>query len=381
MTTAPLSHGPVGIGVIGAGMISDTYLDNLTRFPDVRVVHVGDLDPERARQRAEQHGVPRFGTPDDVLAEPEVELVVNLTIPAAHAAVSSAALTAGKHVWSEKPIGIERESAKALIEQADAAGLLLGVAPDTVLGPAFQTARRVIESGAIGDLMAAQTVLQYAGPDLFHPSPEFLFAPGGGPVFDVGPYILTELVLLFGPVVRVSAVAPPARPQRTILVGDRAGETFPVGVPTHVSALLEFASGAVSQTLLSFETPVSRQGIFEVHGTTASLQLGDHNLFTDNVLISQAVTASSKLRDQPVWDEIAPQGVDVGRGVGALDMARAIRAGGQPLASGRLAYHVLDIMASIDDAIREHRTVELTSATDPVPVLPEDFDPYASTLG
>jgi predicted dehydrogenase len=181
------ASGPVGVGFIGAGMISDTYLENLTSFPDVRVVILGDLDQQRAQAQAEKYDVPQWGSSDDVLTHPDVEIVVNPTIPAAHAEVASRAIAAGKHVWSEKPISVDRASGRALLEQAESAGLLVGVAPDTVLGPGVQTARRAIANGDIGVPLSAQTVMQYPGPDIFHPNPEFLFAKGAGPLFDIGP--------------------------------------------------------------------------------------------------------------------------------------------------------------------------------------------------
>src|SRR3712207_1526801 len=190
--------GPVGVGFIGTGMISNTYLDNLTKFPDITVVILGDLNAERARSQAEKHGIPQWGSADDVLAHPDVEVVVNLTIPAAHAEVAGRAISAGKHVWSEKPISVDRASGRALLEQAEAAGVLLGVAPDTVLGPGVQTARRAIANGDIGEPLSAQTIMQYVGPDIFHPDPEFLFAKGAGPLFDMGPYYLTTLIHVFG---------------------------------------------------------------------------------------------------------------------------------------------------------------------------------------
>ena len=240
--------GPVGIGVIGAGMISDTYLENLTSFPDVRVLIVGDLDPARAQAQAEKYEVPESGDSDAVLSHTDVELVVNLTIPAVHAQVSSQAIAAGKHVWSEKPISVDRDSGRALLKSADSAGLLVGVAPDTVLGQGVQTARRAIARGDIGEPLSAQTVMQYPGPDIFHPNPEFLFAKGAGPLFDIGPYYLTALVHVFGPLARVAAVGSRSRPTRTVQVGDRKGTTFPVEVPTHVSTIAQFASGGVSQS-------------------------------------------------------------------------------------------------------------------------------------
>ena len=189
----------VGVGLIGSGVISDTYLENLRSFPDVEVVNVGGLDVGRARARAEKHGVPRWGTADDVLADPEVQVVVNLTTPAAHVEVSAAAIAAGKHVWTEKPIGLERDGVDALLRSAEAAGLRVGSAPDTVLGPGFQTAKRAIESGVIGAPLFAHTSCQSQGPDLWHPGPQFLFSRGAGPLLDMGPYYFTALDSLLGP--------------------------------------------------------------------------------------------------------------------------------------------------------------------------------------
>ncbi|MFC8066713.1 Gfo/Idh/MocA family protein [Streptomyces sp. NPDC057293] len=193
------TRGPVGVGLIGAGNISGQYLRSLTSFPDLKVHIVGDLDTDRARAQADEYSVPRSGTAADVLAHDDVEIVVNLTLPAAHADVSSRALSAGKHVWSEKPLAIDRDSAHSVLDQAATAGLRVGVAPDTVLGPAVQTARRALARGDIGRPLSAQTVMQYAGPDAWHPSPEFLFAKGAGPLFDMGPYYITTLLNLFGP--------------------------------------------------------------------------------------------------------------------------------------------------------------------------------------
>jgi predicted dehydrogenase len=371
--------GPVGVGLIGAGMISDAYLTNLTSFPDLRVVIVGDLDPERARARAEQHGVARSGTAADVLADPDVELVVNLTIPAAHAEVSAAAIAAGRHVWSEKPIGIDRESSRGLLADAAAAGLLVGVAPDTVLGPGLQTARRAIERGDIGVPLSAQTTFQWPGPDLFHPDPEFLFAAGAGPLFDIGPYYLTALAHIFGPFASVAAVGSRSRATRRIQVGDRAGTEFAVVAPTHVAAIARFAGGAVSQSVLSFDSPLARMGVFEVTGTEGTLVVPDPNRFAGSVRITRPVTMAT-VRDEPEWLDVPVAEETFGRGTGALDLARCIRGGGTPVASGELGYHILDTMVAIEESITSGRTVDVASTAAPVPLLPEDWDPYAATL-
>ncbi len=280
--------GPVGVGFIGTGMISNTYLENLARFPDIDVIILGDLDVEAARARAEQHGVRQWGTADDVLNHPDVEVVVNLTIPAVHAEVASKAIAAGKHVWTEKPISVDRQSGHDLLVQAEEAGLLVGIAPDTVLGPGMQTARRAIARGDIGQPLSAQTVMQYIGPDIFHPNPQFLFSPGAGPLFDIGPYYLTALIQLFGSVASVAAVGSRARATRTIQAGDRVGTVFDVQVPTHVSAIARFVDGAVSQSVFSFDSPLTRMGYVEVTGTDGTMIIPDPNLFTGDVKITRA---------------------------------------------------------------------------------------------
>lgn len=370
--------GPVGIGLIGAGMISDTYLSNLTSFPDVRVLIVGDINPVRAESQARKHHVEGWGTSEDVFSHPDVELVVNLTIPAAHIEVASAALAAGKHVWSEKPLGVERFGARKLLQDAATADLLVGVAPDTAYGPGLQTARRVIERGSIGTPLSAQTVIQYPGPQMFHPNPEFLFAAGAGPLYDIGPYYLTALVHLFGPVASVAAVGSKSTPTRTIAVGDRAGTVFPVTAYTHVGMVANFAGGAISQSVFSFESPLSRIQ-FEVTGTEGTLSLPDPNMLTGPVKITRPATMTT-MHDEPEWISVPVADETFSRGAGALDLARCIRHGGTPMASGSLGYHVLDIMVSTQESVEQRRMVELTTTTGPVPMLPKGWNPYESTL-
>lgn len=379
-SSADRGSGPVGVGFIGTGMISDTYLEHLTRFADTRVVILGDQDPERARDRAVAHGVPLAGTAADVLAHPDVELVVNLTIPAVHAEVSTAAIAAGKHVWSEKPISTDRASAQLLLDQAHAAGLLVGVAPDTVLGPGLQTARRLIDAGAIGTPLAAQTTIQYPGPDLFHPNPEFLFTEGAGPLYDVGPYFLTALVHLFGPFSRVAGVGTTGRATRTIKTGDRAGTEFGVSVPTHVSVVSQFTDGGIAQSLFSFESALSKPGVVEITGTEGTMIIPDPNFFTGDIKITRPASTLDQLSKDPVWETLPAAGVVAGRGIGALDMARCIRTNGQPLASGELAYHVLDTMIAIDESITQGRTVDVVSTVDRLPLVEESWDPFEATL-
>ncbi len=366
-----MSEGPVRVAVVGAGNISSQYLDNLTRFPDIEVVAIADLDVARAAEAAAAYGVPVSGPVADVLARPEVELVVNLTIPAAHAAVATAALTAGKHVYGEKPLAMDPASARAVLAEAATRGLRVGNAPDTFLGAGIQTALRAVEAGLIGTPVAATSAFQSAGPERWHPSPEFLFAEGAGPLFDMGPYYLTALVALLGPVATVAATARKARETRVIGSGPKAGTSFPVEVPTHVSALLEFAGGSAATSTFSFDSPHGSNKI-EIIGTEAALALPDPNNFTGPLLIRSATDTE--------WRELPTEGTAVGRGIGVLDLARALRAGTPHRASGDLALHVLDIMAAII-ASAEHGVFQpVTSAADKTEPLPTAWDPFEATV-
>jgi predicted dehydrogenase len=364
--------GPVGVGIIGAGTISDTYLTNLTGFPDVQVQAVADLDVERAADQAAKHGVPRSGTVAELLADPAVELVVNLTIPAAHVEVGLAALEAGKHVWSEKPLALDRQNARKLLDRAGERGLRVACAPDTVLGAGLQTARRAVDVGRIGEPRTALALFQTPGPESWHPAPEFLFQAGGGPLLDMGPYYLTGLVQLLGPIRKVTGAGGQARETRVIGSGPRAGTEFAVTVPTTVTALVEFARGGSAQVVLSFDSALRRAGFLEVTGTLGTAVLPDPNRFDGPTLLH--------LLDQSEPEELAPQGHTASRGTGALELARAIRAGVPERASGELAYHVLDAMLAIEESIIRGRSVDVTSTVEVPPALADDWDPHASTL-
>lgn len=371
---------PIGVGFIGVGVISDTYLENLNSFPDVEVLILGDLDLDRARSQAEKHGVPAHGSAQDVLDHPGVQVVVNLTIPAVHAEVSSAAIAAGKHVWTEKPLGLDRESTAALLQQAEAAGLRVGCAPDTVLGAGVQTAKRAILDGVIGRPLFAQTSMQWQGPEVFHPNPGFLFAKGAGPLLDMGPYYFTTLVSLFGTVDKVAAVGLKAREERTIQVGEKAGTTFPVEVPSTISVLTQFEGGQTGTSLLSFDSPLARQGIVEIHGTEGSLVVPDPNMFEGRIAYVKPFETFGERPPEQEWIEIPQQGPATGRGLGLLDMVRAIHEDRQHVASGEVGYHVLDVMLSAEESAASGEFVTVQSSVAEVPPVPADFDPFASTL-
>ncbi|MEI5100854.1 Gfo/Idh/MocA family oxidoreductase [Streptomyces sp. PmtG] len=377
-----MSTGPVGVAVVGAGVISAEYLRTLGRCPDVRLVAVADLDLERAAAAAGAHGIPLSGDVPTVLAEPDVELVVNLTVPAAHARVAEAALRAGKHVYGEKPLTPAPAEAEKLLAAAAERGLLVGGAPDTFLGAGLQSALRAIRAGHIGEPVAATTAVQSLGPESWHPDPAFFYQPGAGPLFDLGPYYLTSLVALFGGVARVAATAARARARRTVGSGAKAGQSFPVDVPTHVSALLSFASGASANATFSFDSSLPRVR-FEVTGTEGTLAVPDPNTFGGPL----------RLRPNGVdaWRELPVHGRTDGRGLGVVDMARAIRAGtrvgggargltGTHRASGALALHVLHAMTAIAESAHRSAFTPLPTQVVPPAPLPEDWDPTAVTL-
>ena len=373
---------PVGVGIIGAGNISDQYLKNLTTFPDLRVLAIGDLLEDRAREQAAKYGVPTGGGIDVVLDHPDIEIVINLTIPAAHVAVSESIIAAGKHVWSEKPIGVDRESSLGLLEKADAAGLRVGVAPDTVLGPGVQTAKRAIARGDIGRPLFAQTTLQWQGPEIFHPNPSFLYARGGGPLLDMGPYYVSALIHVFGPVAAVAALGLKGTETRTVQVGPQAGEEFPVEIPSTVSVLLQFEEGGQAQSLYSTDSPLFRQGIVEITGTEGTLVIPDPNTFGGDLLITRPLTRVIIPPEPLVQDteDVPQEGILVGRGLGVLDMARSIRANRPHVATGRFGYHVLDTLLSIEESAQSRQFAPVASTVDEVGSLDADFDPFAATL-
>lgn len=355
----------MGVGVIGAGVISSQYLQNLTQYPDVEVLVVGDAVTERAARQAEAFGIGRSGSVAEVLRHDEVEVVLNLTPPQFHTAIGLDILAAGKHVWSEKPLALDRIEGRRLLAAAASAGLRTACAPDTFLGEGFQSALRLARSEQVGKAVRAFARFESRGPQIWHPDPEFLFQPGAGPLFDMGPYYLTALVQLFGSVTGVSALASSAHARRTIEKGPRAGTEFAVGVPTHVSALYEFAGGQTAEATFSFDSQF-RRFQFEAMCEEGLIQLPDPNLFSSGFTYHQADAAHAVSGSDRLF----------GRGVGVVDLVRSIREGVTELASGALAFHVLDIMASTAEAAAEGRRVVVESAAPPVRILPAGWSPF-----
>jgi len=363
---------PLGVAVVGCGTISDEYLRNLTAFPDIRVLCCADLDLERAKGQAAAYGVPAAGTLAQALSRDGVELAVNLTLPGAHAEVAAAAIAAGKHVWNEKPLTTDPATGRALLQQAERAGVRVGCAPDTVLGAGLQTARRLIQAGAIGTPQTGLALMQSPGPESWHPSPEFLFQPGAGPLFDLGPYYFSALAAVFGPASRVAAVGRQAVASRVIGSGPRAGTTFAVEVPTHVGTLVEYAGGAAASLLFSFDSPLPRPGFVEITGTEATMAFPDPNRFTGDIRIHR--------RGGDGWETHKAVGASAGRGLGVLDMARSLRAGQPHRASGELALHVLEVMVAVEASLGGTAFEPVDSGFMVPPPLPEDWDPYARTV-
>ena len=358
-----LNNGRLRVGVIGVGNISQQYFAEFPTLPNLTLVAVADLDVERAAAVAREQGVEPL-TVDALLADPDIDVVLNLTIPAAHSEVALRALDAGKHVYGEKPLALTTADAAPVLARAAELGLRVGSAPDTVLGTGIQTARALLDAGTIGAPVAAAVAWSAPGHELWHPAPGFYYQPGGGPLFDMGPYYLTSLVTFFGPVVRVSAAVTRSDRARTVATGLHAGTDIPVDVDTHVTAILEHVSGVISTVTVSFEVWETRVPLFEVYGTQGTIAVPDPNRFSDSVAI--ATSEDRTWRDQPVSAGYA----EAGRGVGLADMARAIETDRPHRASGELAFHVLEIMESVIAAGRSHEVVTLTSTVSRPDVVP-----------
>lgn len=345
---------PTRVGIVGCGDVTNLYLPGCALFPVIELAACADLDAAKAAAVAERAGIPAVPV-EDLLRDPTIAIVLNLTPPTAHAAVSLAAIAAGKHVYSEKPLATNREDARRVLDAADAAGVRVGGAPDTFLGAGIQTARGLIESGVIGTPHLAAGAVAHLGPERWHPNPDIFYGTGGGPLLDVGPYYVAALVELLGPVERVAGVGRGAGGERTIAKGPRAGESFPVLVETSVVATLRFVSGAVATLTASFDVVASTAPRLAVHGDLGSIEPGDPNEFDSPVRLRR--------RTDDHWSDVpftTPTGLL--RGVGLADMIEAIHSERPHRASGAVAYHVLDVLLSIEESVASGESVSVVPA-------------------
>jgi predicted dehydrogenase len=347
----------VKVGVVGCGAISGAYLGMAKNFPLVEMAACADLDLSRAKAAAEKYGIARVCTVDELMKDPSIEIVLNLTVPKAHVPVGLAAVEAGKHMYAEKPLGIDRADAKKLLDAAKKKGVRIGCAPDTFMGACVQTARKLIDEGAIGRPIAFTSTWMSRGHEHWHPSPEFYYEVGGGPMLDMGPYYLTALLNLLGPINRLAGMASVTRPERPILhkkdgqPGPKFGKVMKVETPDHVVGLIEFANGCVGQIITSFATRAPNYDgklPIVVYGTEGTIRVGDPNGFDGPVTLCRF---SEEKGDEFV--EMPHTFVKgYGRSIGLADMATAIRSGRPHRASGDLAFAVLDAMVGFLETSR-----------------------------
>lgn len=378
---------PVGAGIVGAGNISGIYLKNLTGlFDNVTVLGIADLVVERAVEQGTPFGV--RGMPvDELLAMREIELVVNLTIPAAHHEIALRAVEAGKSVYNEKPLTAQRADGQRLLALATERGVRVGGAPDTFLGGGLQTGRKLIDDGWIGRPIAATAFMASHGHESWHPDPSFFYQPGAGPMLDMGPYYVTALVSLLGPVRRVGSATGRGFLERMITSKPKAGEVIAVNTPTHIASTLDFASGAIGTLLTSFDLWDTTHTVLTIYGTDGTLKLPDPNTFGGTVELLQpahlagrtpplfqGVVPDDEPKAPPVWTSVPlTHGyTENSRGLGVSDLARAIREGGPARASGDLAYHVLDVMHATLESSEAGAHVDIRSTVERPEPLPAD---------
>ncbi len=352
----------LNVGIIGTGNIAPAYIRGCAPFDVIELTACADILTDRAQAFAAEHGLAACSM-DDLLARDDIDIVINLTIPVAHAEVSLQIIEAGKHAYCEKPFAVDRADGARVVSAAQAAGLRIGCAPDTFLGGGGQTARKAIDDGLIGAPVAATAFWMSRGHESWHPNAGFYYLKGGGPHFDMGPYYLTALVNLMGPVARVSSSAQRTFSERVATSDALMGQVLPVEVNTHVAGTLEFESGAIATLILSYDVWGNHLPEIEIHGESGSLSVPDPNRFDGEARLLKGGTSG--------WAGIPlTHTTNIGRGAGVADMAYAIQSGRPHRASGDLAFHVLDIMQALDESAAQARHIEITSTLDQPAALP-----------
>jgi predicted dehydrogenase len=364
--------GPVGVAVVGCGSVSRHYLRTLRWFEVLEVVACADIDPARAKSRVAEFGLGRPATVEDVLADDAVEVVVNLTPPTAHAHITRMCLSAGRSVYSEKPLAPTWTEGRELVALAEQRGLLLACAPDTMLGRGVQTVRHLMESGAIGQPIYAQATFAVAGHEVWHPDPQYYYLPGAGPLWDMGPYYLSLLISLLGPITSVQAHETRSPRVRQVATGPQRGARVRVETPTTSMALLRFTSSAAATLVCSFDGWATAAPRLEVQGSDAAVLAADPNTFGGPVHMATGTSAG--------WSEVdLVEGYDLERGIGVADLAAAVRHGGQPRASAELALHVVEVMAAVaSSSATGGRTVPVNGRPVVPPLVP-DLSTYGWT--
>ena len=345
------------IGIVGVGCISGIYLENITkRFRDIEIIGVCDLIRERAENAVKQYNIPKlYEDMHELFADPEVDIVLNITRPYEHYEVSRAALLAGKHVYSEKPLGASWEEGKALVELAKEKGLWIGGAPDTFLGAGIQTCRKLIDEGAIGDVVGATAFMTGHGPESWHPDPEFFYKYGGGPMMDMGPYYITALINLLGGVKRIGGMTSIPFPKREATCKEHYGEIIDVEVPTSYYGVLEFESGAVASILTSFDIWGAHLPIIEIYGSKGTLRVPDPNCFGGPVILHTPENGDTEI-------PLAFDYPENSRALGLAEMAASIEQGRTPRESWMQTLHVLEILTGFERAAKNGGYLELETS-------------------
>ncbi|MDX1522053.1 MAG: Gfo/Idh/MocA family oxidoreductase [Anaerolineae bacterium] len=358
----------VKVGIIGCGNISGQYLQGCRTFDMLDLVSCADLDQAKAETVAEANGLRAYPSPQALLDDPDLDIVINLTIPAVHAEVSLLIIAAGKHPYSEKPLAISRADGQAILKAAQKRGVRVGCAPDTFLGGGLQTCRKLIDEGQIGQPVGATAFMMSAGPERWHPNPGFFYQTGAGPMFDMGPYYLTALIHLLGPVERGAGATPHSFGERGANNQAPQGEHIPVEVPTYVTGLLNFQSGPIATLVTTFDGWYTNVPNIEIYGSEGTLHVPDPNHFQGPVRLRRAGD------DQ--WLEVPlTHAFDMRRGIGVADLAYGLVYDRPHRPSGELAYHVLDVMHAIEDSSQTGRHIAIESRCERPAALPLGLEP------
>jgi len=347
----------VKVAMIGTGAISSIYLDNISQvFREIEILGVTDLDRSRAEQAQQKYGIPKlYNSFEDAISDQEVDIVLNLTRPSEHYTVIKAALEAGKHVYTEKPLGVTFDEGQELVALAAQRQLLLGGAPDTFLGAGIQTCRRLIDDGYIGQPVGAAAFMICRGHESWHPAPDFYYQKGGGPMMDMGPYYITALVNLLGGVNKVTSAAKASFSQRTITSEPKKGQVIDVEVPTYTTGILHFESGAIGTLFATFDVYYKQQARFEVYGSEGTLIVPDPNTFGGPVYLLRP--EDGDFREMPLLYDYRENS----RGLGLADMAKAMSSQRDCRAHSTQLLHVLEVMTSLEKSAVLDASIPITT--------------------